>query len=371
MNQNAEPMNPLFFNRTVSQLLKICVLPEIENRVSKGAINPDKLPIEIWQFRISQKQETGGHYTPVIEINEEVKLAVKVKPKTALSPGSLVTLGDIYPDECYIEPPKYDGVPAGYFYWRSTFLNYIFIFDLSYNSPDQLKDKLPTEIHLPILDIINADNFIKAVKPIEKFRVLATKNWPPSPGYCPQLMTVLQNDPKIIEKESFVEQVAYIFNEKYWQEKMDFWKEIGFFGKRIQYLERAIKAHYEKDYIASIYIITPQFEGLIIDYLKKCGKTVPAHFQEVIKVFKDTCSSRKVLLYPKEIFEVILDFIDNKAFWKHSTQVKDVRVEINRHGIAHGSFVDFECKEISLKLLILFDALAYVLLNDKIAVGDL
>ena len=371
MNKNAEPMNPLFYNRTVSQLVKIYVLPEIERRIANRIISTDKLPFQIRQFRISQKQESTGKMSPVVEINEEVKLAVKVKPKTKLEPGSTVTLGDIYPDECYIEPPKYNGIPAGYFYWRSTFLSYIFIFDLSYNVPEQFTEKLPTKMHLPLLDIINSDERVKTIKPLEMFKLLVEKNWPPSPGYYPHIMTILHSDPDIISKESFLELIANIFNKKYWDETLNFWKEIGFWGKRINYLERAIKAHYEDDFIASIYILTPQFEGIIVDYLKQISQTVPEHFSDILKTFKQTCLSRNVMLYPKEVLEEIIDFIDRKAFWKKSSEVKDVKAEINRHGIAHGAFTDFECKEISLKLLILFDALTYVLLNDKMLTGNL
>jgi hypothetical protein len=371
MNKTNEPMNPLFFNRTVSHLLKLFIIPEIEKRIANNSITKDKLPIEIKQFRASQKQEPTGNFTPIVEINEEVKLIAQVKMKNKISPGNPVMLGDIVPEECYITPPEYDGVPAGYFYWRSTFLNYIFIFDLSHNVPKPFQDELPTKIHLPILEFINANNFIKIIKPLEKFRLLASNNWPPSPGYCPQIMNIIHNNTTIIEEESFIKQVADIFNEKYWEDKVNFWKETGFFNKRIQYIERAIKAHYEDDYIASIYVIAPQFEGIMIDYLKKCAKTVPAHFPDIIKAFKDICLSRKIMLYPREVLEVILDFIDNKAFWKPSVKVKDKRVEINRHGIAHGTFTDFECKEVSLKLLILFDGLAFVLLNDKIVSGDL
>jgi hypothetical protein len=370
MNKKDEQMNPLFFNRTVSQVVKLFIIPEVERRIANNSISKDKLPIEIKQFRAIQKREPTGIITPIVEINEEVKLIVQVKMKNKISPGNPVTLGDIYPEESYIKPPEYCGVPAGYFYWRSTFLDYIFIFDLNYNLPESSKGSLPNKITLPILEFINADNFVKTVKPLEKFRIFASNNWPPSPGYCPQIMNMMQINPSIIEETSFLEKIADIYNKKYWEAKIEFWTETHFFYNRMQYINRALKAHYEDDFIASIYIITPQFEGIIVDYLKKYVK-IPGKFPDIIKSFKDICLSRKVMLYPKEVLEVILDFIDNKAFWKPSRHVRDVSVEINRHGISHGAFTGFECKEISLKLLILFDALAYVLLNDKIATGDL
>lgn len=44
---------------------------------------------------------------------------------------------------------------------------------------------------------------------------------------------------------------------------------------------------------------------------------------------------------------------------------------MTRHGIAHGIFKNFENRDITLKYLILLDALAYVLLHDKLLAGTL
>jgi len=258
-----------------------------------------------------------------------------------------------------------------YFYWRSTFLDSIFIFDLSYNAPDEFTDVLPPKTPFPILQIVNAKNFIDRVQPLEKFRILSSNNWPPSPGYCPQIMNEMHKNPELIADKSFVEIVSSIYNPDYWLNKMDFWAETDLFPGRMPYIRRAINAHYEDDFIASIYVIVPQFEGIITDYLNKIGGDIPNRFSDELKILKYICLSRKVILYPKEVLEVIVEFIDTKAFWKHSKNVKDHKVEINRHGILHGDFTDFECKEISLKLLILFDALAYVLLNDRVVSGNL
>jgi len=371
VDSDSTPFNPLLFNRTLSQVLKMFIIPEIENRIANGSLKKEALPIEIHQFRASQKREADGRITPIVEIDEEVQLVAKVKLKNKKSPGEAITIQDIYPEEFFIQPPMYDGKPAGYFYWRSMFINEIFLFDLEHNAPDQFLPDLPTKSPFPILEILNADNFIKVVKPLEKFRILVNNNWPPAPGYYPQIINKMHIDPELITDMSFMELVSSIYNRKYWINKMDLWAETDLFPNRMPYIQRAINAHYQDDYIASIHVIVPQFEGIITDYLKNHIENIPDIFTRKLQIMKDLCLSRKVILYPKEVLAVILEFIDTKAFWKHSELVKDQKVEINRHGIAHGAFTGFENKEISLKLLTLFDALAHVLLNDRVVLGNL
>jgi len=44
---------------------------------------------------------------------------------------------------------------------------------------------------------------------------------------------------------------------------------------------------------------------------------------------------------------------------------------INRHGILHGIFTQFESEELSLKFLMLLDSLIFILLSDRLATGSL
>jgi hypothetical protein len=368
---NESPMNPLFFNRTVSQILRLYVFPEIEKRIDTGHISTQSLPIEIKQFRVSFRRERGEHYIPVVEINDEVKLIAEVKFKNKKKPGEVVTLADIDTKECYLTPPEYDGRPANYFLWRSTFLSNTFIFDMTQDVPSQFAIDSTRKTYFPILEFVNANEFIKVVRPLEKFRILSSNNWPPAPGYCPQIMYKLHSNPTLITDKSFIDVVSSIYTIDYWKNKLDFWSEIDFFPGRNIYIERAIKAHYQDDFIASIHILVPQFEGIVTDYLEKCIDNLHGHFSEKIGILHEICLSRKVLLYPKEVLEVAFNFISNGSFWSHTSTIKDQKIEINRHGIVHGLFTGFECKEISLKYLILVDMLSYILLNDRIAEGNL
>jgi hypothetical protein len=217
----------------------------------------------------------------------------------------------------------------------------------------------------PILEFINAKNFRETVKPTEKLKLLSDNNWPPAPGYYPQVLLELYRKPEIINEPAFLEIVSKSYSTDYWDNRFVFWQETNFFPDRLQYLKRAITAHFDKDYIASIYVLVPQFEGIIKDYLTKTGNTPKEGFIDCVKDLRALILSRKILMFPKNIMETIFDYLRDGSFWKDTSTVPDPQSIINRHGIAHGFFTGFECEEISLKYLILLDALFFILLHDK------
>lgn len=352
--------------RTISHLLEIYVLPEVEKRIKDGTIKGSDLPLEVNQFRLIQKKLPNGNMLSIVEINKEVNLRIQVKVKRSVSAGESLTLKDIYPEECFISPPVYDGKPTAYFLCQSLFFNYFLFFDLELNLPDITEDELKeNKIPYPILEFINTRNFKKVVRPLEKIIILSDNNWPPAPGYYPQVLLELHKDPTIINSPNFLEIVSNSYGTPYWDKRFAFWQETNFFPNRLPYLKRALDAHFNKDYIASIYVLVPQFEGIIKDYLIKCGGTPVGGFQGYIKDLKDLILSRKILMFPRKVFETIFDYLATGSFWKRTDTVSDPATTINRHGIAHGVFTGFECEEISLKYLILLDSLSFVLLHDK------
>ena len=81
--------------------------------------------------------------------------------------------------------------------------------------------------------------------------------------------------------------------------------------------------------------------------------------------------SRKVLLFPSPVLNLILDFLSSATFWKTTADIGDPTQEVNRKGIVHGIFTGFEARNIALKYLVLVDGLALVMLHDQIVSGTL
>lgn len=228
------------------------------------------------------------------------------------------------------------------------------------------EDELTTaQIKYPIVEFVKTHNMWKIVNPIDKLKILSNKNWSPAPGYYPKTFIYMHENPNQIDDESFFEVVAKSFDRDYWNTRLEFWQETNFFPKRLQYIRKAIDAHFQKDFICSIYILVPQFEGIIKDYLKEFGIVRVGDFIGCVRKLKDLVKSRKVLLFPREIFKTIFQYLENGSFWRHTTTIQDPTAQVNRHGILHGVFTKFECESISLKYLILLDLLSFVLLHDR------
>lgn len=354
--------------RTIAQLINLFILPEIEKRIKKGAIKKSDLPIEIIQFRAIQKKQSDGKVVPIVELNQEVNIVAEVGLKTprAISVGDPLTVDDIYAEECFIMPPVYDDEPAAYFFCQSLFFDYSLFHDCRPNLPTIPEEELKKiKIPYPILDLMNAKKLYDDINPIEKIKKLSDNNWPPAPGYYPKVLFELHQNPTLLKSPSFIDMVSDVYGIDYWDRRFAFWDETNFFSARLPYLKKATEAHFDEDYISSIYILVPQFEGIIKDYLIDCEITPKGGFKGYVKCLEKLISSRKVLMFPQKSLKIIFDYLSNGTFWDDSNNISDPLTTINRHGIVHGAYTRFESKELSLKYLILLDLLSFVLLHDK------
>jgi hypothetical protein len=130
-------------------------------------------------------------------------------------------------------------------------------------------------------------------------------------------------------------------------------------------LRRPWRSTSKGDWTSSIYVIVPQFEGIINEYLVAAGLTPKHRFKDQIEQLRTLVFSRKILLFPRKVLEVILHFIASGTFWRDTSTIGDPTREVNRHGIAHGVFTEFATREIALKYLLVVDGLALLLLHDK------
>jgi|LGVF01.1.fsa_nt_gb hypothetical protein len=352
--------------RTISHLIKIFLLPEIEKRIKNGTIKENDLPLEIIQFRAIQKKQSDGNVLPIVELNQEVNIIVEFKCKRAISAGELLTIDDIYSEESFIRPPIYNGEPAAYFLCQSIFFDYFLLHDCRPNFPDITEEELKEiKIPYPILEILNNKKLYEEINPVEKIKLLSDNNWPPAPGYYPTVLLTIHQNPTILNSPSILGIISNNYGISYWDKRFAFWDETDFYPDRLPYLKRAKEAHFDNDYIASIYVLVPQFEGIITDYLIECGITPNERFKKCVEDLEKLILSRKVLMFPKEVLEIIFDYLANGSFWKRSKTISNPSTTINRHGIAHGVYTGFESEELSLKYLILLDLLSFILLHDK------
>jgi len=351
--------------RTISHLLELFVLPEVQARVASGKLTQSSLPLHVSRFHVIQGIRPGNVVVNTVQINDEVGVVVQAKVPRSVQAGEPLTLPDIDPDHCYIQRPEFEGRPATYFLYQGFLFEYHLIFDCSPGVPESLPD-LDTDVKLayPIREFVQARMYAEAVQPVQGMRDIASANWPPSPGYVPDAITAVHADPPIAKRPEFSEIVRGCFSRDYWDERLAFWEQAGFFPSRMPYITRAVEAHFQDDYAVAVYVLVPQFEGIIKDYLATGNASVPAGFKNCVNALRKLVFSRTVLLFDPDTLSVIFDFLETGSFWQNSQQIDPAEM-VNRHGIAHGAFTGFESHDISLKYLILLDALAFVLLHDK------
>jgi hypothetical protein len=354
--------------RPMSQLVRMYIVPEIERRVAAGTLTEKEIPFQVLQFRWIQG---GGKNS--IELNEEIKLLATIKTTRPIEAGQDQTLADIDPTECYVERPFVDGKPAAFFLCRSTFLNFINIFDFTPNAlPDDSSE--PSALkgpRYPIAAIAQAESALQAMQPIEKYRQLCDANWPPGPAYYPDVLWHVHSNLGSLDRPNFSETVAASYSENYLTEKLDFWSETKFFGDRFVYVKKAIDEYLEGDYIASIAVLVPQFEGMIKDYLTAAAGKHRYRIESCVEDLKNLVLSRKVLMFPRPVLDIIFTFVEDGPFLRETGKIRDPSIEVTRHGVAHGQFIGFENRDIALKYIVLLDALAYVMLHDKLLAGTL
>lgn len=363
--------NNLLFYRSISDILRLFVVPEVESRVNNGSVKVEELPLELRAFRAIQRQLPDGSIQPIVEINNEINLTLQVRTRQAVQAGEPVTLDKIYPEECFIVPPIYDGKPAAYFFCETFLLDYFMLFDCRANrlglSEEEIEELKKATLNYPVLKYAENQKFIDVFKPNEKLQTLTSSNWVPAPGYY-RHATLYIHEHQTIDDNSFLKVVNHAYSSDFWQKKITFWQETKFFEHRIQYIERAVKAHLEKDYICSIYVLVPQFEGIVKDYLRFCGRNPPNGYVDCVRKLRAIVLSRKVVCFSKVILDSIFDYLEDGSFWKNTSGIPDPTSSINRHGVVHGVFTSFEGEVLSIKYLMLLDALSFVILHDRMLV---
>lgn len=359
--------NNLIGFRTLSHMLQLHVLPEIQERIAAGRIRSNPMPFALESFQVIQARTHNE-----VQLNDEVGIVVRTKARRPIAAGSPVTLNDIYPDECTMQRPTRNGRDAAFFLCQSTFLNWSMIFDFEPNHPNYQPSALDHRVlQYPIADYVNATHLCERIAPTAKLEILTRSNWPPAPGYFPNVLIEMHENSLDPMSPSFVEVVSKAYNESYWSTRLAFWKETGFSPERLPYVAKAIEEFLEPDYISSIYVVVPQIEGILTDYLATSTINTNGGFRESVRKLGQLIKSRPAVMFPLRVLEQISEYLETGSFWARSVNIRDPRQEINRHGILHGLFTGFEEKSIALKYLILLDALAFLLLHEKILTGKL
>jgi len=361
--------------RTFSQILKLAVIPQVTERRTQGKSEYLEKPLNIQKFRYLQWKE-NGNIKYEVEINDEFELLCKLK----LRPGVKVEKGDpistgMVDGKAWLPYPKRNEKRVAFFFAIRQFMNYIAAFDFTPNDDEILKsvedvkenDQDGTELDLE--EFSKTNKFLEWLDPIELLQTLSSNGWPPSPGYFPLVLRALKGVQEFPSNSVFLVTVETAFDIEYFERVITQLREYEVLGSRISYFEYAVKKHFENDYVASIHTIIPQFEGIIRDYITRSGKIPKESDGALFSQFEILLTSREISFFSPIVIKEIIKFLTTSTFRKATTDIKDPTTDISRHGVVHGCYVNFENRELSMKLLILMDGLTFLILHDQIVSG--
>lgn len=135
------------------------------------------------------------------------------------------------------------------------------------------------------------------------------------------------------------------------------WEENHYLKNRIGILRNVIMAHNLGMYGVAVPAMISQFEGLLVKSYCVRGKVD----SEILRIIlRNLLKSSKVEKY--EFDDVILKYYNKNllANFYHGDKISSV---ISRHAILHGSDVDFNKEEVSLKAILLFDYISNKMKN--------
>ncbi|RQV93359.1 hypothetical protein EH220_08380 [bacterium] len=353
--------------------MKIWVAPEIERRIESGTLDQSKLPIEIRRFRFLQWKEKEGLLHSKVELNDEFSmiLEVKLSGEGPFKKGDPLNLNQIDSTHVFLQKPTIDGNRASFFFVLRQYLGFIVAFDFTPLNP--LPVDLETEKGVPF-DIktyaISMQNLEKINAPLQMEK-LAKSSWPPSPGYFPNILLKMAGNEDFEKSDEMSSDARKIFTREYFDKRIKEWQVYNMLGERLECIVHSIERHFDNDFRSAIYVIVPQFEGIVSDYLKRNGIEVESKHPRRVDQLVSLLMGRGAILFPKSILDATLKFLREGTFWKYTGRVKNTSEDVNRHGIAHGEFVNFESEELSLKFLIFLDGLCFLLFHDMIVSGKL
>jgi hypothetical protein len=325
----------LFVYRPLSQILQIAVLPDIHARVANGSLPKTNLPLELHQFRW-----ISGAQGSVVEVNNQFQLPILVTAKRPMKAGEAVTLADIDPEACALAPAIQGGRLAAYFVYIRQFLNVLVLFDFSANNPFGSADDQPVPLRFPLQHYLSTGQLLQSHPPLDMLAKLEARNWPPAPAYYPSVIpSLLQTDDKVLE-----DAITDVYKQEYWQPRTAMWREVGLFRNRLTYIEKALERYFQKDFISAIYVLVPQFEGIVRDYLRLANVEPKYRFESCLEQLRTLLLSRQVILFPKQMLDSIIGYMQDGPFLTETGQITDPANEVNRHGIAHGYSSDSRIK---------------------------
>ena len=344
-------------------VLQEYVFPEIEKKYPKNIVYIEKFLILFPNFT-----------NPIVKINNEVNFVAEIKlppNNRSIEKGGVVYLPDIERFNS-AKTPEYEGkkVPTIFVYLQGAEYKIFVDFTAIILSEEELK-KQEESTSKPYLHYLNyMHEKLTYQQFIDNKKIFYDSGLWPIPRLIPlplnQITHFLINNEKEKAEKLLIEYCDNDFLNGLFQE----WYEYAPFLDRQEAFNEAIDAYNNNKFISVIYLLIPQIEGIITDYLYSLELKKAIPWKESLKI--NQISDILALSNTGSFLEKIRD----KYFYEYLSQgpmlsrfdnwFQELDASIpNRHAIAHGRYnPDYFTKLNCVKLFLIIDTLFFTIKNN-------
>jgi hypothetical protein len=168
--------NPMLFFRTISELMRMFILPEVHRRRLGSKIMDGSSPLQILKAMVAPPSTQRPR--ALVRLNNEVKIIVTTKAKRAFAPGEELTARDLDLDSCTLIPPQEFANEKIYFLIESYgFIFRIFIGGFQVDETGESDPARQATLEYPMREHAALSRLWEDARPIEKFEMLADDIW--------------------------------------------------------------------------------------------------------------------------------------------------------------------------------------------------
>ncbi len=339
---------------SLNHIWQIWVRPELERYRTEGIA----LPAEIRSALIKREGDRMR-----LHINTPGEGYIVLRPGVAVQKGDAIT-PDMILDVDDITPPTHNGRATQYFLVRFDGQQISVVFDLrpgQDEGPEEWTDEDRQWYGSALAEQLLAGTYGHVVLSQQH---LVGCDFPFSLGLPPSKMNAIAEAAEI-SRTAVEEYLEGHINVDDWRPLVSQWAASAEWGRRGHLFKEALATYGVGYYAATVTLLMPQIEGVIMEFLVSHGKGLQGNghskkWEAVLGDLKAELRARDYGYIRQTIAYTMLDFLRRSTLYSRFMWL-DGGKPLGRHPILHGHETDFGSKANADRLLMVLDALFWLI----------
>jgi len=357
------PEDTQVFSNLINHVWELWAKPELKRRQEANLAVPYPLKGLYVLF------EAGKDKSPTVKFNDEYHLIanIRLKRTTRLDKDQVISF-DQFADFGTVNPPTKDGKPIGFLMVRFKGSQISLYFDFRPTNPKFNRKEWKDESRWladACLETLLADQFGHLSLLIPE---LSKKDIPFTIGLKAEKMTkickIIQEN---MEGDEINKKISRLVTRKDVKEFVKSWSLSPIFNERTSILTEIEKSYINGTYGAVIVLLMSQVEGIITEELiskklgtNKNGKAKP--WKTRIDEFYNVTNIEEIGPMALRILDGVYYFLNNSSLYRKFSWDSKSDDCVNRHAALHGKDTTFNTRANAIRMILLFDALYWILL---------